>query len=113
MCGRSMTFRRSGKGFRATPLIIWTNGRSPNFIRQPPEGHSHFRTSGGRAATRTVALTLSQQSVLISPTDVDNNSNTDLLRNSLEQHLDAIRALLDSKLKDIEEAGLLILRTLE
>lgn len=51
--------------------------------------------------------------MLISPTDVDNNSNTDLLRSSLEQHLDAIRALLDSKLGDIEQAGLLILRTLQ
>jgi D-sedoheptulose 7-phosphate isomerase len=50
--------------------------------------------------------------VLISPANVDNNPNTNLLRSSLEQHLNAIRALLDSKLDDIERAGLLILKTL-
>jgi D-sedoheptulose 7-phosphate isomerase len=44
---------------------------------------------------------------------VDNNPNKNLLRSSLEQHLDAIRGLLDSKLDDIEQAGLLILKTLE
>lgn len=51
--------------------------------------------------------------MLISPTAVENNPNTDLLRSSLQQHLDAIRALLDSKLVEIEQAGLLILSTLE
>ena len=44
---------------------------------------------------------------------MENNPNTELLRSSLQQHLDAIRALLDSKLGEIEQAGLLILRTLE
>ncbi len=44
---------------------------------------------------------------------MDNNPNTQLLRESIGQHLDAIRALLDSNLNDIEQAGLLILKTLE
>jgi D-sedoheptulose 7-phosphate isomerase len=44
---------------------------------------------------------------------VANNPNTDLLRSSLEEHVDAIRALLDSKLGEIEAAGLLICKTLE
>jgi D-sedoheptulose 7-phosphate isomerase len=51
--------------------------------------------------------------MLISNTNVDNKPNTDLLRDSLEEHLDAIRALLDSQLYAIEEAGLLICKTLK
>ncbi|MEK6280463.1 MAG: D-sedoheptulose 7-phosphate isomerase [Acidobacteriota bacterium] len=52
--------------------------------------------------------------MLVSHTNVDNkDSLSDLLRSSLEEHLDAIRALLNSKLGEIEQAGRLILQTLE
>lgn len=53
--------------------------------------------------------------MLISTTNVDNNaqdSARDLLTRSLKEHLEAIQSLLDSKLSEIEEAGLLICKTL-
>lgn len=54
--------------------------------------------------------------MLISTTNVDNNNNkgfeSDLLRRSLREHLEAIQSLLDSKLPEIEQAGLLICKTL-
>jgi D-sedoheptulose 7-phosphate isomerase len=59
-------------------------------------------------------FTLRKQTMLISHTNVDNkDSYSDLLRSSLDEHLDAIRALLNSKLGEIEQAGRLILQTLE
>ncbi|HKO97144.1 MAG TPA: D-sedoheptulose 7-phosphate isomerase [Pyrinomonadaceae bacterium] len=45
------------------------------------------------------------------PTNVDNNPN-DLLRDSLQEHLNAIRAVLEQKLDDIEQTGRLIIETL-
>ena len=53
--------------------------------------------------------------MLISTTNVDNNakdSARDLLTRSLREHLEAIQSLLDSKLGEIEQAGLLICKTL-
>ncbi len=53
--------------------------------------------------------------MLISTTNVDNNpkdSENDLLTRSLREHLEAIQALLDLKLSEIEGAGLLICKTL-
>jgi len=50
--------------------------------------------------------------VLISTANVAINQN-ELLRSSLQQHLDAIRSLLDSQLNEIEQAGLLIVQTLQ
>lgn len=53
--------------------------------------------------------------MLISTSNVENNLNDserNLLRSSLREHLDAIQSLLDSKLHEIEQAGLLICRTL-
>jgi D-sedoheptulose 7-phosphate isomerase len=56
--------------------------------------------------------------MLISSTNVADNSQTtpdtihSLLNRSLEDHLEAIRALLDSKLNEIERAGLLVVETL-
>jgi D-sedoheptulose 7-phosphate isomerase len=53
--------------------------------------------------------------MLISNSNVENNLNdseSGLLRSSLREHLDAIQSLLDSKLDEIEEAGLLICKTL-
>lgn len=56
--------------------------------------------------------------MLISSTNVADNSQTapdtisSLLNRSLEEHLEAIRSLLDSKLDEIERAGLLIVETL-
>ena len=54
--------------------------------------------------------------MLISSTNVSNNSKdsqASLLRESLEEHLAAVRALLQTKLADIEQSGLLILQTLK
>ena len=42
-----------------------------------------------------------------------NKSNTDLLTRSLEEHLQAIQSLLDSRLPEIEAAGRLIWETLK
>jgi D-sedoheptulose 7-phosphate isomerase len=53
--------------------------------------------------------------MLISTTNVDNNapvSARDLLTRSLQEHLAAVQSLLDSKLSEIEQAGLLIWNTL-
>jgi D-sedoheptulose 7-phosphate isomerase len=53
--------------------------------------------------------------MLISTTNVDNNtqdSARDLLSRSLQEHLKAIQLLLDSTLGQIEQAGLLICKTL-
>jgi D-sedoheptulose 7-phosphate isomerase len=53
--------------------------------------------------------------MLISPTNVENNLNdsqTALLTRSLNEHLAAIQSLLDSKLSEIEAAGLLMSQTL-
>lgn len=53
--------------------------------------------------------------MLISTTNVDDNpkdSGNDLLRSSLEQHLEAIQSLLASGLGEIEQAGRLICKTL-
>lgn len=53
--------------------------------------------------------------MLISTTNVINNpkdSESDLLRHSLREHLEAIQALLDSKLGEIERAGILICKIL-
>jgi D-sedoheptulose 7-phosphate isomerase len=53
--------------------------------------------------------------MVISPTDVENNpkdSVHDLLTRSLHEHLEAIQSLLDSQLSEIEQAGLLICKTL-
>jgi len=53
--------------------------------------------------------------MLISTTNVDNNtqdSARDLLSRSLQEHLKAIQLLLDSTLRQIEQAGLLICKTL-
>jgi len=53
--------------------------------------------------------------MLISTTNVDNNaqdSARDLLSRSLQEHLKAIQSLLDSRLGEIEQAGLLICKTL-
>jgi D-sedoheptulose 7-phosphate isomerase len=53
--------------------------------------------------------------MLISTSNVENNLNdseSNLLRSSLREHLDAIQSLLDSKLEEIEQAGLLICKTL-
>ena len=50
--------------------------------------------------------------MLISTANVAINQN-ELLRSSLQQHLDAIRSLLDSQLNEIEQAGLLIVQTLQ
>jgi D-sedoheptulose 7-phosphate isomerase len=53
--------------------------------------------------------------MLISSSNVENhlnNSEMNLLRSSLREHLDAIQSLLDSKLDEIEKAGLLICETL-
>ncbi|MDQ5844951.1 MAG: D-sedoheptulose 7-phosphate isomerase [Acidobacteriota bacterium] len=56
--------------------------------------------------------------MLISSNNVADNSQKtqhttrSLLSQSLQEHLEAIRALLDSKLDDIEQAGLLIVETL-
>lgn len=56
--------------------------------------------------------------MLISSTNVADNSQTtpdttrSLLNRSLQEHLEAIRALLDSKLTEIEQTGLLIVETL-
>jgi D-sedoheptulose 7-phosphate isomerase len=49
------------------------------------------------------------------PLHVENNFNdsqSNLLRTSLREHLEAIQSLLDSKLDEIEQAGLLIFKTL-
>jgi D-sedoheptulose 7-phosphate isomerase len=53
--------------------------------------------------------------MLISHNNVDNNaqdSARDLLSRSLQEHLKAIQSLLDSRLDEIEQAGLLICKTL-
>ena len=53
--------------------------------------------------------------MLISHTNVDNNAQDaarDLLSRSLQEHLKAIQSLLDSRLGEIEQAGLLICKTL-
>lgn len=53
--------------------------------------------------------------MLISTTNVANNTKrfeSDLLRHSLREHMEAIQSLLDSKLSEIEQAGLLICKTL-
>jgi len=53
--------------------------------------------------------------MLISTTNVDTkakDSATDLLTRSLSEHLEAIQSLLNSKLSEIEQAGLLICKTL-
>jgi D-sedoheptulose 7-phosphate isomerase len=53
--------------------------------------------------------------MLISTSNVENNLNdseSNLLRSSLREHLEAIQSLLDSKLGEIEQAGLLICKTL-
>jgi D-sedoheptulose 7-phosphate isomerase len=53
--------------------------------------------------------------MLISSSNVENHLNDsemNLLRSSLREHLDAIQSLLDSKLDKIEEAGLLLCETL-
>jgi D-sedoheptulose 7-phosphate isomerase len=53
--------------------------------------------------------------MLISTSNVENNLNdseSNLLRSSLREHLDAIQSLLDSKIGEIEQAGLLICKTL-
>jgi D-sedoheptulose 7-phosphate isomerase len=56
--------------------------------------------------------------MLISSTNVADNSQTtqdtmrSLLNRSLQEHLEAIQALIDSKLNEIEQAGLLIVETL-
>jgi D-sedoheptulose 7-phosphate isomerase len=53
--------------------------------------------------------------MLISTTNVDTNAKvpaTVLLSKSLKEHLEAIQSLLDSKLGEIEQAGLLICKTL-
>jgi D-sedoheptulose 7-phosphate isomerase len=54
--------------------------------------------------------------MLICQTNVDNNDKaaaSDALRRSLEEHLETVRAVIDSKLTDIEQTGLLILQTLQ
>jgi D-sedoheptulose 7-phosphate isomerase len=53
--------------------------------------------------------------MLISTTNVENNakeSTRDLLTKSLQEHLETVQSLLDLKLGEIEQAGLLICRTL-
>ena len=53
--------------------------------------------------------------MLISTTNVDDNiqdSVSGLLSKSLGEHIDAIQSLLDSKLSEIEQSGLLIWKTL-
>jgi D-sedoheptulose 7-phosphate isomerase len=53
--------------------------------------------------------------MLISTTNVDNNAQDSaraLLTRSFNEHLAAIQSLLDSKLSEIEQAGLLICKTL-
>jgi D-sedoheptulose 7-phosphate isomerase len=53
--------------------------------------------------------------MLISPTNVENNtkdSSRELLTKSLREHIDAIQSLLDARLSEIEQAGLLICKTL-
>jgi D-sedoheptulose 7-phosphate isomerase len=50
--------------------------------------------------------------MLISTTNVDNNSN-ELLRSSLQEHMDAIHVLLEEKLDDIDQAGRLIIQTIQ
>jgi D-sedoheptulose 7-phosphate isomerase len=54
--------------------------------------------------------------MLISQTNVDNNlkaSASDALRGSLEEHVDAIRAVIDFKLSEVETAGAMIMETLK
>jgi D-sedoheptulose 7-phosphate isomerase len=53
--------------------------------------------------------------MLISSTNVDSNSkdsDSALLTRSLREHLEAIQSLIDSKLSQIEQAGVLICKTL-
>jgi D-sedoheptulose 7-phosphate isomerase len=53
--------------------------------------------------------------MLISTSNVENNltdSQSNLLRSSLLEHMDAIQSLLDSKFDEIEQTGLLICKTL-
>ena len=53
--------------------------------------------------------------MLISTSNVENNlkePKSDLLRNSLREHLETIQSLLESKLGEVEQAGLLIFKTL-
>jgi D-sedoheptulose 7-phosphate isomerase len=53
--------------------------------------------------------------MLISTSNVENNltdSQSNILRSSLREHMDAIQSLLDSKFDEIEQTGLLICKTL-
>jgi D-sedoheptulose 7-phosphate isomerase len=60
-------------------------------------------------------FTVFQQTVLISSANVDSNpkdTSSELLTRSLREHLEAIQSLIDSKLSEIEHAGVLICKTL-
>ena len=81
-----------------------------SFIQVETAGGAHLQTN-----QELRRLTVSGQTMLISTTNVETNpkdSGSELLRNSLEEHLNTIQSLLESNLDEIERAGLLICETL-